>query len=230
MTKAVIILSGGLDSTVCLAYAHKIGCHVYALSFTYGQSHVCEIEQAKKITQYYKCEHLVVNLEFFSKIGGSSLTDKDLEIPTDRDDEQISVGIPSTYVPFRNGVFLAIACSYAEAVGAEKVFIGVNALDYSGYPDCRPEFISAFQHAVSVGTRQGSEEKKDIQIITPLLQKTKAEIVQMGIDLEAPLHLTTSCYQGEEKACGRCDSCKLRLKGFQEAGHTDPIEYENNIE
>lgn len=226
MKRAVVILSGGLDSTVCLALAKSRGLEPYALTFNYGQSHCREVKQAQKVAAHYQARHKVIDISFFKDIGGSALTDSRLEIPVDRPESAISQGIPATYVPFRNGVFLSLACSYAEVVGAEEVYIGVNALDYSGYPDCRPEFIEAFQQAVRVGTKQCAGDGREIKIMTPLLDKTKAEIVRLGMDLQAPLHLTTSCYRGGEKACGHCDSCQLRLKGFREAGFADPIEYE----
>ncbi|ACV64345.1 exsB protein [Desulfofarcimen acetoxidans DSM 771] len=228
MKNAVIILSGGMDSTVCMAYAGSREYNLYPITFNYGQRHAYEVGQAKKIASYFQSNrHLVVDLAFFREIGGSALTSEAIELPLNRTEKEIGSGIPITYVPFRNGVFLSLAVAYAEAVKAQAIFIGVNALDYSGYPDCRPEFIEAYQTVIDAGTKQASEDKQKLQIITPLLYKTKAEIVKMGMDLAAPLQLTTSCYRGEELACGRCDSCLLRLKGFSEAGFIDPISYES---
>lgn len=228
MKRAVVVLSGGLDSTVCMSVAKKEGYEIFPLTFAYGQRHSKEVEQAKKIAEFYECghRHLVVDIGFFRDIGSSALTSDDIDVPTNRDPEQMDKDIPVTYVPFRNAVFLSMAVGYAEAVKAEKIYIGVNALDYSGYPDCRPQFINAFQEAVNLGTAAAGKGMA-IKIETPLISLTKAEIVKLGVQNGAPLHLTTSCYQGKEKACGRCDSCRLRLKGFREAGVEDPIEYEN---
>lgn len=226
MSKAVIILSGGLDSTVCMSAAHHEGYELFPITFFYGQLHSREVEQAKKVADYYNCpRHLVINTDFFREIGASALTSDELTVPTDRNTKQMHNDIPVTYVPFRNAVFLSMAVGYAESLKAEKIYIGVNALDYSGYPDCRPQFIQAFQETVNAGTAI-SDKGTAIIIATPLLDLTKGGIVKLGLQYSAPLQLTTSCYQGREKACGRCDSCKLRLKGFQEAGIKDPIEYE----
>ncbi|SFG28120.1 preQ(0) biosynthesis protein QueC [Desulfotomaculum arcticum] len=224
MKKSIVILSGGLDSTVCMSVAHSKGYELYPITFSYGQRHSREVEQAKKVAKYYSCaRHLILDIGFFREIGASALTSQEIEVPTNRhiDDE-----IPLTYVPFRNAVFLSMAVGYAEAIGAEKIYIGVNALDYSGYPDCRPQFIKAFQEAVNLGSA-APQKGCPIAIETPLLSLTKAEIVKLGVKNGAPLHLTTSCYNGGEKACGICDSCQLRLKGFKEAGVEDPIDYED---
>ncbi|MCF8011811.1 MAG: 7-cyano-7-deazaguanine synthase QueC [Clostridiales bacterium] len=228
MKRAVVILSGGLDSTVCISEAKKEGYEIFPLTFAYGQRHSKEVEQSKKVAGSYGCSqnHLVVNTDFFKDIGSSALTAESINVPTSRNPGELDKDIPVTYVPFRNAVFLSMATGYAEAIKAESIYIGVNALDYSGYPDCRPSFIDAFQEVIKYGTA-ASDRGLHITIKTPLLNLTKAEIVKLGIENNAPLHLTTSCYQGREKACGKCDSCQLRLKGFSEAGVRDPIEYEN---
>lgn len=222
--KAVVLLSGGLDSCVTAAIAKKEYNKVYALTFLYGQSHEKEINSAKKVVEYLKIkEHKIIFIDnsIFSK---TSLVGEPETIPH-RNLEEIKEGIPSTYVPARNIIFLSYALAYAENKDTDAVFIGANAVDYSGYPDCRPEFIEAFQRVADVGTKKGVEGK-GVKIKAPLLHLTKAEIIKKGVELDAPLHLTWSCYRGKEKACGRCDSCLLRLKGFQEAGYRDPIEYE----
>lgn len=224
--KAVMVLSGGLDSTTCMGIAKEAGYDLYAITFSYGQRHDREVEQAKKIARFFETrEHRIVDIGFFSKIGGSALTDEALTVPTDgvEDDE-----IPSTYVPARNMIFLSLASAYAEVIGAEAVFIGVSAVDYSGYPDCRPEFIESMETTVNLATKAGTSGES-IQIKSPLLHLTKKETVQEGLRLQVPYHLTTSCYQGGEEACGECDSCRLRIKGFQEAGARDPIPYETPI-
>ncbi len=223
--KAVCLISGGLDSTVAAAYAKSRGYEIYALTIIYGQKHEKEIESAKKIAKHLGAkEHKIIEVPL-NKIGGSALTDKDIEIPERRGPEEIGEEIPPTYVPGRNIIFISIAASYAEVIGAEAIFLGVNAIDYSGYPDCRPEFIQAMEEAIRLGMKTGVEGRP-IKIETPLIKLTKAEIVKLGHELGAPLHLTWSCYRGGEKACGKCDSCILRLKGFLEAGIPDPIEYE----
>lgn len=222
MKKAVVLLSGGLDSTTCLSVAIKEGYQVYPLSFNYSQRHNRELECAHKIAKYYNIkEHKVIRID---NVGGSALTDMDIEVP----DYKGTNDIPVTYVPARNIIFLSYAAGYAEVVGAEAIFIGVNAIDYSGYPDCRPEFIKAFEDMIRVGTKSGAEGKP-IKIATPLLHLSKAEIIKLATEIKTPLHLTTSCYKGNEAACGVCDSCILRLKGFKDAGITDPIKYINDI-
>lgn len=219
MKKAVVLLSGGLDSTTCLAAAIKEGYEVYPLSFDYSQRHKRELECAKKIVDFYGIKtHRIIRID---NVGGSALTDMNIDVPEYKGTEDI----PVTYVPARNIIFLSYAVGYSEVVGAEAIYIGVNAIDYSGYPDCRPEFISAFENMIRVGTKSGVEGKP-ISIKTPLLSLSKAEIIKFAYDNNAPLHLTTSCYKGGQKACGVCDSCTLRLKGFKEAGLEDPIEYE----
>lgn len=216
--KAVVLLSGGLDSTTCMSMAHRQGYALYALSFDYGQRHRLELEFAAEIAQFYNAaEHRFITLD---SVGGSALTDINIEVP----DFQETDGIPVTYVPARNILFLSYALGYGEVVGADSIFIGVNAIDYSGYPDCRPEFIQAFQKVIQVGTKSGVEGSP-IEILTPLIHLTKGDIVRLAVKNGAPLHLTTSCYKGGKKACGRCDSCRLRLRGFAEAGVEDPIQY-----
>lgn len=221
---AVVILSGGLDSTTCMAVAKRAGFTVYALTFDYGQRHRIELSAAAQVAKAMgAAEHRVATLPFLREIGGSALTDEALAVPTSGVN---SAEIPITYVPARNLIFLSIATAYAEVVRASSLYIGVNALDYSGYPDCRPEFIEAFAQAANRATKVGAEGTA-LTIETPLLHLSKAEIVRLGMDLEAPLSLTTSCYEGRELACGVCDSCRLRLAGFAEAGFTDPIAYQN---
>jgi 7-cyano-7-deazaguanine synthase len=224
MKRAVVLLSGGLDSTITLAMAAAEGYDIYALSLDYGQRHEKELACAKKVADHYNVrEHKVLYIDL-PQIGGSALTDLRMAVPQKRGPTQIGDDIPITYVPARNMIMLSFAVAYAEVVGADAVFIGANALDYSGYPDCRPEFLKAFQDVARLGTKRGVEGRP-VEIIYPLVSMTKAEIVKEGTRLNAPLHLTWSCYQGLEKACGRCDSCTLRLKGFREAGIEDPLEY-----
>ena len=222
MKKAVVLLSGGLDSTTCLAAAINDGYEVYPLSFDYSQRHDRELKCAVSIVDHYKIKtHKVIKID---NVGGSALTDNDIDVP----EYKGTSDIPVTYVPARNIIFLSYATGYAEVVGAEAIYIGVNAIDYSGYPDCRPEFISAFEQMIKVGTKSGVEGDP-VKIITPLIHMTKAEIIKFASGVQAPLHFTTSCYNGKEKACGVCDSCILRLKGFREAGIEDPIEYEVKV-
>ena len=217
--RAVCLLSGGMDSCVSAFVAKNEGYTIYALTFNYGQRNRKEIECAKEIAKALEAkEHLIINADLRS-IGGSALTD-DMEIP------EKGEGIPPTYVPARNTIFLAYALAYAEARNADAIFIGANAIDYSGYPDCRAEYIQAMQKVANIGTKRGVEGKS-IKIIAPLINLSKAEIVKKGVELGAPFEKTWSCYRETEKACGRCDSCRLRLKGFKEAGIKDPIEYEN---
>lgn len=221
--KAVVLLSGGLDSTVCMAVAHSKGYELFPISFNYNQRHDRELQSAGNVAAFYKVsKHIVINTNM-DVIGGSALTDSMLDVPVgdvDRHD------IPVTYVPARNLIFLSYALGYAEVTGADKIFIGVNALDYSGYPDCRPEFIQLFQQLANYSTKAGVQDQREITIETPLLHLTKKDIVSLGKDLHAPLELTTSCYIGGQAACGQCDSCLLRLKGFADAGVIDPILYE----
>lgn len=219
MEKAVILLSGGLDSTTCLSQAIKDGYEVFPLSFDYGQRHRKELLCAELICQFYKINtKKIIKID---NIGGSALTDKNIEVPEFSGKDEI----PVTYVPARNIIFLSYAAGYAEVIGASAIYIGVNAIDYSGYPDCRPEFINAFEDMLRVGTKNGIEGN-ETKIQTPLIKLSKAEIIALANTNEAPLHLTTSCYKGKERACGVCDSCVIRLKGFAEAGLTDKIEYD----
>ncbi len=218
MKKAVVLLSGGLDSTTCMSIAAKEGYEIYPLSFDYGQKHQRELDAAKAVAQYYQVkEHRVIRLD---NVGGSALTDSSLQVP----DYEGEGEIPVTYVPARNILFLSYALGYGEVIGAEGIFIGISSVDYSGYPDCRPEFLQAFQKVADVGTKAGANGKV-IEIMAPLMHLSKADTIRLASDNGAPLHLTTSCYRGGEKACGTCDSCTLRLKGFAEAGLKDPIQY-----
>lgn len=223
MSDAVVLLSGGLDSSTTLGIANQSYDKLYALTFRYGQTHGKEIKSAKKIATHYSVEeHKILNIPL-ADIGSSSLLKEKEDIP-DHEEENIGDEIPSTYVPGRNIILLAFALSYAESIGAETIFIGATSRDYSGYPDCRPEFYDAFEKMAKKGTKQGVE-RDPIEIKYPLIDMTKKEIVKKADCLDVPFHMTWSCYRGEEKACGRCDSCKLRLKGFEEAGIEDPIIY-----
>lgn len=225
MKKAVVILSGGLDSTTCMGLAQQAGYQLFPITFDYGQRHQIELKAALQVAKAYNVtDHRVIQLDFLRQIGGSALTDDDIEVPQDGVDDEI----PVTYVPGRNLLFLSMAASYAEVISAEAIYMGVNALDYSGYPDCRPAFIDGVQNVLRVGTKAGVEGHP-IRIETPLLHWTKAEIIRHGMELAVPYDLTTSCYVGEDIACGVCDSCRLRLKGFAEAGYRDPIRYRNDL-
>ncbi len=222
---AVVLLSGGLDSTTALACAIDDGYIIHALTFNYGQRHARELAAAKALTEFYIIpDHKIIDLDLPS-IGKSALLDSSVELPQNRTLEAISTDIPNTYVPARNLIMLSCAVSEAESIGAEVVYLGVNSIDYSGYPDCRPEFLEKFQQAVQVGTRTGVQGKP-IRIVAPLIDMTKAEIIKRGSKLGVPFHLTWSCYHGGKLACGKCDSCLLRLKGFFEAELKDPISYE----
>jgi 7-cyano-7-deazaguanine synthase len=227
--KAVIILSGGLDSTTCMGIARELGYELYPITFDYGQRHKIELQNARKVAEHYDvaARHQTIKLDFLRDFGGSALTDDAIDVPdmTAADAASSESDIPVTYVPGRNLLFLSIATSYAEVIGAEAIYIGVNALDYSGYPDCRPEFIAKVEDVIEYATKVGVEGKP-IRIQTPLIHWTKADIIREGIRLGVPYWLTTSCYNGREEACGRCDSCRLRLKGFADAGHRDPVPYE----
>ncbi len=223
--KAVVLLSGGLDSTTALAIAKSEGFEIYALSFRYGQRHQVEIESARRVAEAMGVEkHLICDIDLRS-IGGSALTDE-LEVPKARSVEEMAASIPVTYVPARNTIFLSFALAWAEALEAQDIFIGVNALDYSGYPDCRPEYIEAFERMANLATKAGVEGRMHLKIHTPLIRMTKAEIITAGIGLGVDYSLTHSCYDPvDDTACGRCDSCQLRLKGFREACATDPLRY-----
>lgn len=221
MKPAVVLLSGGLDSATVLASAVRDGYACHALSFAYGQRHAAELMAAARVAQALEAsEHKIINLDL-SAIGGSALTDPKIPVP-----EAATEGIPVTYVPARNTVFLAVALGWAEVLGAQDIFIGVNAVDYSGYPDCRPEFIAAFERLAQLATRVGVEGGK-LQIHAPLMKLSKAQIVTLGTGLGVDYALTMSCYQATEtgRACGRCDSCRLRRQGFEQAGIPDPTRY-----
>jgi 7-cyano-7-deazaguanine synthase len=226
MKKAVVLLSGGLDSTTVLAIAKAGGHAVYAMSFRYGQRHVIELESAQRVAQALGVEkHLIVDIDLRA-IGGSALTD-DIAVPKERSDQAMNSGIPVTYVPARNTVFLSFALAWAETLNAADIFIGVNALDYSGYPDCRPEYIEAYERMANLATKAGVEGLLKLKIHTPLISLTKAQIIQSGLALGVDYSLTHSCYDPapEGHACGTCDSCLLRLKGFAEADAKDPLTY-----
>jgi 7-cyano-7-deazaguanine synthase len=222
--RAVVLLSGGVDSTTALAVARAEGFDCYALSFDYGQRHDRELESALRVAAALGAkEHLVLRLDLRA-IGGSALT-ADIPVPKGRSDEAIGTGIPVTYVPARNTIFLSHALAWAEVLDCEDIFIGVNFLDYSGYPDCRPEYVEAFERMASLATKAGVEGRSRLRIHTPLIRLGKAEIVERGVALGVDFGLTWSCYEPEPdgRACGLCDSCQLRRKGFREAGVRDPV-------
>ena len=224
--RAVVLLSGGLDSATALAVARSEGYGVYAISFRYGQRHAIELESARSAAGAVGVEqHLIVDIDLRA-IGGSALTDN-IAVPRDRTAEDLSAGIPLTYVPARNTIFLSFALAWTEALASQDIFIGVNALDYSGYPDCRPEYIAAFESLANLATNAGVEGRMRLRVHTPLIAMTKAEIIRTGLKLGVDYSLTHSCYDPtpETLACGRCDSCLLRLKGFAEAGVPDPVKY-----
>jgi 7-cyano-7-deazaguanine synthase len=224
--KAVCLLSGGLDSSVTLAFARSEGFQCYALSFDYGQRHHVELEAARNVAAALgAARHLILSVDL-RQIGGSALT-ADINVPKGRTSAEMSGRIPVTYVPARNTVFLALALAWAEAIDAADIFIGVNAIDYSGYPDCRPEFIQAFERLAALATRVGVEGGARLRIHTPLIHLTKAAIVKLGVRLGLDFHLTRSCYDPapDGAPCGACDSCILRRAGFREAGVPDPLEY-----
>jgi len=224
--KAVVLSSGGIDSTTAMAIAKHEGYKIYSLSFFYGQRHAFELEAAQKVANAIGItEHHVINIDL-KKIGGSSLTD-DIDVPKDRDEQKMTREIPVTYVPARNTIFLSFALAWAEVLKSSDIFIGVNAIDYSGYPDCRPEYVDAFERMANLATKAGVEGDIKIRIRTPLIRLTKAEIILKGIELGVDYALTHSCYDPSPQglACGRCDSCFLRRKGFKEAGVTDPTRY-----
>lgn len=229
-SRAVVLLSGGLDSATALACARRDGYECFALSVDYGQRHSVELEAAARVAASLgAARHAVVRIDLRS-LGGSALT-ADIEVPKDRAHDQISHGVPVTYVPARNITMLSVATGWAEILGARDVYIGVNQVDYSGYPDCRAEFIRAFEHAAALGTKAGAEGGQPIRIRTPLIDLTKAEIIGLGLGLGVDFALTTSCYDptfvppATVLACGRCDSCQIRRRGFLEAGVPDPTKY-----
>jgi 7-cyano-7-deazaguanine synthase len=225
--RAVCLLSGGLDSSTTLAVAREQGYECYALSFEYGQRHRVELEAAARVAAALGVAgHLVLPIDLRA-IGGSALTADDIAVPKDRATAEMGQGIPVTYVPARNTIFLSFALGWAEVLGAADIFLGVNAIDYSGYPDCRPEFIEAFERMADLATAAGVEGRTRIHIHTPLIELTKAEIVKLGARLGLDFRLTHSCYDPDPagRSCGRCDSCLLRLKGFADAAIVDPLEY-----
>jgi 7-cyano-7-deazaguanine synthase len=220
---AVVLLSGGVDSTTCLAIAKADGYAPYALSFRYGQRHLLELEAARRVVQALGArEHVVAEIDL-RVFGGSALTD-DIDVPKDRPVDDMSNGVPITYVPARNTIFLSFALAWAEVLGAQDIYIGVTAIDYSGYPDCRPEYIRAYETMANLATVAGVDGRQRLTIHTPLIELTKAQIIQRGLDLGVDYGLTLSCYdpRPDGAPCGRCDSCLLRAKGFSEAGLADP--------
>jgi 7-cyano-7-deazaguanine synthase len=225
MRPAVVLLSGGIDSTTTLAIALAEGYQPYALSFDYGQRHQIEMQSARRVAGSLGAKEYRVAKIDLRVFGGSALTD-DVDVPKQRSETEIAHEIPVTYVPARNTIFLAYALAWAEVIPANDIFLGVNAIDYSGYPDCRPEFIKAFENVANIGTQAGAEGRR-FQIHTPLIKFSKADIIRKAVELEVDLSLTHSCYDPtpEGLACGECDSCLLRLKGFREAGMKDPIRY-----
>lgn len=224
--KAVVLLSGGLDSTTTLAMAIAAGFEPYALSFRYGQRHEAELAAAQKIAaQFGAREHVTAQIDL-RMFGGSALTSS-IPVPKDRPLEHMSEGIPITYVPARNTIFLSLALAWAEVLGASDIFLGVNALDYSGYPDCRPEYIEAFERLANLATKAGVEGRQKLKIHAPLIKLTKAQIIRAGLDLHVDYSITSTCYDPGEggEGCGRCDACQLRLRGFAENGLSDPAPY-----
>jgi 7-cyano-7-deazaguanine synthase len=225
MTAAVLLLSGGLDTTTLLALARHEGFDVHAMTFRYGQRHATEIDAARRVAKAYDVrDHVIVDIDLRT-FGGSALT-SEIAVPKGRDVAR-SEGIPITYVPARNTIFLSFALAWAEVLNAQHIFIGVNALDYSGYPDCRPEYIAAYERMANLATRGGVEGTNPIHIRTPLIDLTKAQIIRRGLDLGVDYSITQSCYDPDATgaACGHCDACQLRLRGFAEAGATDPAPY-----
>jgi 7-cyano-7-deazaguanine synthase len=227
MPPAVLLLSGGLDSTTLLAYAKSQKFDVHAMTFRYGQRHDSEIESARRVaTRFGVRDHVIADIDL-RMFGGSALTSSTIEVPKDRDVTGDDAGIPITYVPARNTIFLSFALAWAEVLSAGDIFMGVNALDYSGYPDCRPEYIAAYERMANLATRGGVEGTNPVHIRTPLIDLTKAQIIKLGLGLGVDYSITQSCYDPDQSgaACGHCDACQLRLKGFAEAGTTDPARY-----
>ena len=225
--RAVILLSGGLDSATTLAISRQMGFDCFALSFRYGQRHDVEIASARLVADSMEvCEHRLIDIDLGS-LGGSALTDDDIDVPKDGDGLEEAKNIPVTYVPARNLVFLSYAIAWAEVLGAFDICIGVNVTDYSGYPDCRAEFIAAFERTANLATAVTTSSGRKFKIHTPIIKMSKAEIIQYGTKLGVDYSLTHSCYDPDDKqnSCGKCDSCRLRLKGFAEAGIADPVEY-----
>ena len=228
--KAVVLLSGGLDSTTTLAIAKSEGYGIYALTFRYGQRHEVEIEAARRIAEHFAVDqHFVAHIDLCT-FGGSALT-SDIVVPKNRDLKDMGHGIPVTYVPARNTIFLSFALAWAEVLGSGDIFIGVNALDYSGYPDCRPEYIEAYQRMANLATKAAVGGQQGLKIHTPLIQLTKAQIIQRGLELGVDYALTVTCYDPSPggEACGQCDACLLRLKGFTENGIDDPASYQTGV-
>jgi 7-cyano-7-deazaguanine synthase len=224
--KAVVLLSGGLDSSTALAIAHQQGFELHALSFDYGQRHQREVDAAAAVARHYGVQYqktITIDLRAF---GGSALT-ADFDVPHSRSLEKMSQEIPITYVPARNTIFLSFALAYAEVTDADDIFLGINAIDYSGYPDCRPEYLEAYERMANLATKATTQDGRVFHLHAPLLRMNKAEIIHKGIELGVPYELTWSCYEGGELACGTCDSCLLRLNGFAEAGLQDPIGYQS---
>jgi len=223
--KAVVLLSGGLDSTTTLAIAQSEGFEPFAMTFRYGQRHSVELEAAKKIAERMRvAKHVVVDIDL-AMFGGSALTSEKLAVPKDRSLAEMDASIPITYVPARNTIFLSFALAWAEVLGAADIFLGVNAVDYSGYPDCRPEYIAAYEQMANLATKAGVEGTQRLKIHTPLITLTKAQIIRRGLDLGVDYSLTTTCYDPDPatgKPCCRCDACQLRIKGFQGNGMEDP--------
>ena len=225
-TPAVLLLSGGLDSTTLLAYARDAGYDVHAMSFRYGQRHAHEIDAARRVAKHYAvADHRIVDIDLRA-FGGSALT-ADIAVPKARLPESMSSGIPITYVPARNTIFLSFALALADVIEAGDIFIGVNALDYSGYPDCRPEYIAAYERMANLATRGTVEGARPLHIRTPLIDLSKRQIIELGLSLGVDYAMTTSCYDPspDGAACGHCDACQLRLRGFAEAGVRDPARY-----
>jgi 7-cyano-7-deazaguanine synthase len=223
----IILVSGGLDSTTVLAISKEKGEKIHAISFDYGQRHAIELESAKKVADYYKVPHQIVKIDL-RQIGGSALTD-DIAVPKDRSVTEMSGSIPITYVPGRNTIFLSFAMAFAEITSSQAIYIGANILDYSGYPDCRPDYLKAFEKMANLALDTKEKNIPPLEIRAPLLYMTKGEIVKKGKELGIPFHLTHSCYDPlpDGLNCGRCDSCLLRKKGFIEAGVSDPVSYAN---
>lgn len=228
---AVVLLSGGLDSATCLAIARDHGFDVHAISFRYGQRHLAELDRARSLAKAFSVRsHAVVDIDL-AQFGGSALTDGDIPVPKTSSAEQIGDEIPVTYVPARNTVFLSLALALAETINAKDIFVGVNSLDYSGYPDCRPEFIASFQTMANLATRRGVEDDLPLTIHTPLIELSKAEIIATGLKLGVDYALTLSCYDPGDghRPCGQCDACLLRAKGFRENGIDDPALGDDDI-
>ena len=225
MPRAVLLLSGGLDSTTLLAYALSEGFDVHAMTFRYGQRHASEIDSAQRVASRFSVDdHVIADIDLRT-FGGSALTSNAIEVPKDRDVTQHATGIPITYVPARNTIFLSFALAWAEVLNAGDIFIGVNALDYSGYPDCRPEYIRAYEHMANLATKAGVEGRQKLRIHTPLINLSKAQIIERGLGLGVDYAMTHSCYDPDSAGhpCGTCDSCLLRRRGFAELGMEDPV-------